>query len=208
MKEAEIAASIQQSELHELEGKLKLADIVASREGVVTWVNKNIGSSIREGDALARIADLSSFKIQGSISDSYLDQLTRGMTAIVRVNENNITGKVTNIQPSVQNGIVVFDIQLDDRNNKLLRPNMKVDVFLITDTRTNVLRVANGPAFKGASPQDIFVVSKNKAERRSVHTGMSNFDYVELKDNVQPGEVVIISDMTAFKHSKEIIITD
>jgi HlyD family secretion protein len=37
---------------------------------------------------------------------------------------------------------------------------------------------------------------------------MSNFDYVELKDNVQPGEVVIISDMTAFKHSKEIIITD
>ncbi len=208
MKEAEIAASIQQSELHELERKLKLADIVASREGVVTWVNKNIGSSIREGDALARIADLSSFKIQGSISDSYLDQLTRGMTAIVRVNENNITGKVTNIQPSVQNGIVVFDIQLDDRNNKLLRPNMKVDVFLITDTRTNVLRVANGPAFKGASPQDIFVVSKNKAERRSVHTGMSNFDYVELKDNVQPGEVVIISDMTAFKHSKEIIITD
>ena len=112
MKEAEIAASIQQSELHELERKLKLADIVASREGVVTRVNKNIGSSIREGDALARIADLSSFKIQGSISDSYLDQLSRGMTAIVRVNENNITGKVTNIQPSVQNGIVVFDIQL------------------------------------------------------------------------------------------------
>ena len=208
MKEAEIAASIQESDLHELERKLQLADIIASREGVVTWVNKNIGSAIREGDALARIADLSSFKVQGSISDNYLDQLKRGMAAIIRINEVQVRGSVINIQPSIQNGIVSFDIQLDERNNKLLRPNMKVDVYLVTNSQTNVMRVANGPAFKGASPQDIFIVSNGKAERRSVHTGMSNFDYIEVKDNLKPGDVIITSDMSEYKNVNEITINE
>ncbi|MCW3118391.1 MAG: HlyD family secretion protein [Chitinophagaceae bacterium] len=208
MKEAAIASSIQESDLHELERKLQLADIVASREGVVTWVNKNIGSAIREGDALARIADLSSFKVQGSISDNYLDQLRRGMTAIIRINEVQVRGTVINIQPSIQNGILSFDIQLDERNNKLLRPNMKVDVFLVTNSQTNVMRVANGPAFKGMSPQDLFVVHNGKAERRTVHTGMSNFDYVEIKDNLRPGDIIITSDMSAYKNSDAITISD
>jgi len=208
MKEAEIAASIQESDLHELERKLQLANIIASREGVVTWVNKNIGSAIREGEALARIADLSSFKVQGSISDNYLDQLKRGMAAIIRINEVQVRGSVINIQPSIQNGIVSFDIQLDERDNKLLRPNMKVDVFLVTNSQTNVMRVANGPAFKGASPMDIFVVINGKAERRSVHTGMSNFDYMEVKDNLKPGDVIITSDMSEYKHTNEITLTD
>ena len=129
MRESEIAAAIQENELHELERKLQLANIVATRAGVVTWVNKNIGAAVHEGEPLARIADLSSFKVQGSISDNYLDQLHNGMTAIIRINETQIRGTVSNIYPSVQNGIVSFDIQLDERNNKLLRPNMKVDVF-------------------------------------------------------------------------------
>lgn len=208
MKEAEIAAAIQENDLQELERKLKLANIVASRDGVVTWVNKNIGASIHEGDALARIADLSSFKVQGSISDNYLDQLHRGMAAIVRINETQVRGIVSNVQPSIQNSVVSFDIQLDERNNKLLRPNMKVEVFLVTASQNNVLRIANGAAFRGASSQDIFVLHNGKAERRTVSIGMSNFDYVELKNNVQPGEVIIISDMSSYKNAKEITISN
>jgi HlyD family secretion protein len=208
MKEAEIAASIQENDLNELGRKLKLANIIASREGVVTWVNKNIGTTIREGDALARIADLTSFKVQGSLSDNYLDQLHNSMPAIIRINETQIRGTVTNIQPSVQNSIISFGIQLDERNNKLLRPNMKVDVFLVTSSRVNTLRVANGPAFKGVPTQDVFVLANGKAERRTVHIGLTNFDYVEIKDNVRPGEVIITSDMSDYKNTKEITITN
>ncbi|MFT3703851.1 MAG: HlyD family efflux transporter periplasmic adaptor subunit [Agriterribacter sp.] len=208
MREAEIAAAIQENDLRELERKLKLANIVASRDGVVTWVNKNIGANIREGDALARIADLSSFKVQGNISDNYLDQLHTGLSAIVRINETQVRGTVVNVQPSVQNSLVSFDVRLDERNNKLLRPNMKVDVYLVTASQNNILRVANGPAFKGASTQDVFVVKNNKAERRTVQIGMSNFDYVELKNNVKVGDEIIVSDMSTYKNAKELTINN
>jgi len=208
MRESEIAAAIQENDLHELERKLKLADIVATRPGVVTWINKNIGAVVREGESLARIADLSSFKIVGTIGDNYMDRLRVGMGAIIRINDAQLRGMVTNIYPSVQNNIVSFDVQPDERNNKLFRPNMKVEVFLVTSASDNVLRVANGPAFKGASAQDIFIVNNGKAVRRTVHIGMTNFDYVEIKDNVKPGDVVIISDMSRFVNSKEITISN
>jgi HlyD family secretion protein len=208
MKEAEIAADIQENDQKELERKLQLANIVASRPGVVTWVNKNIGSTIREGESLVRIADLGSFKVVGSLSDNYIDQVYNGMTAIIRINETKMRGKVVNIYPSVQNGIVSFEIALDELNNKLFRPNMKVDVFLVTATHNDVLRVSNGAAFKGSSTQDVFVVHNGKAERRTVHIGMTNFDFVEIKDNLQSGDVIITSDMSDYKNAKEITITN
>ncbi|SIN84036.1 efflux RND transporter periplasmic adaptor subunit [Chitinophaga niabensis] len=208
IRESEIAAAIQQNELKELMRKVSLASIQSTRGGVVTWVNKNIGAAIREGEALARIADLSSFKVTGTISDAQLNNLHNGMPAIIRINEAEVRGSVTNIYPAVENGIVTFDIQLNERNNKLLRPNLKVEVFLVTATGNNVMRVSNGPAFSGLESQDIFVVRNGKAERRKVQVGMINFDYVELKDNVKPGDVVITSDMSGFKHAKEITINN
>ncbi len=206
IREAELAADVEENNLHDLERKLKAANITASRAGVVTWINKNIGAAVHEGESIARIADLSSFKVTGSISDNYLDQLHNGMPAIILINETQVRGTVSNIYPSVQNGIVSFDVRLDEQNNKMLRPNMKVDVYLVTDSHSNVLRVANGTAFKGASTQDIFVLQNGKAEKRTVHIGMSNFDYVELKDNVKQGDVVITSDMSDYKNSKEVTI--
>ena len=208
IRESEIAAAIQESDLKELGRRLQEANITASRDGVVTWINKNIGSTITQGESLARIADLSSFKVTGNISDSYMEQVHLGMTAIIKINDSTIRGSITNINPSVQNSIVSFDITLNERNNKLLRPNMKVDVFLVTSSQNNVMRVQNGPAFKGGLTQDIFVVSDGKAVKRTVNLGLSNFDYVQIKDNVKPGEVIITSDMSGFKNSKEININN
>ncbi|MEN0055493.1 MAG: HlyD family efflux transporter periplasmic adaptor subunit [Mucilaginibacter sp.] len=206
IKEAEIAAAIQQNDLDALQRKLNLADVTATRKGVITYVNKNIGANIHEGETVARIADLGSFKVQGSMADNQADELHAGIPVIIRINDNQLRGHVTNVSPSIQNSIISFDIQLDDRSSKLLRPNMKVDVFLVTATHNKVMRVANGPAFKGPAIQDIFVVNGGKAERRTVHIGLSNFDYAEIMDGVKPGDVVITSDMSEFKNSKEITI--
>jgi HlyD family secretion protein len=206
MRESEIEAQIQQSDLSDLERKLRLANIVASRAGIVTWVNRNIGSAIKEGESLARIADLASFKVVGEISDSYIDQIRAGMTAIVRINAVQIRGRVSNVYPSVQNSIVSFDILLDQRNQQLMHPHMKVDVFLVTSRKNEVMRVANGPAFKGPPLQDIFVLRNGRAVRRTVHMGMTNFDYVEIRDNVQAGDSIITSDMSEYKNANEIII--
>lgn len=208
LRQSEIELEIQERDLKEMERKLALADIRSGRAGVVTWVNRNIGSTVREGEPLVHIADLGSYKVSGSIPDGYLDQLQAGRTVIIRINDSSLTGLVSNIYPSVQNGFASFDVQLNDRSNKLYRPNLKVDVYLVTASHSGVLRVANGAAFTGAAGQDVFVVKNGKAFRRRVETGLSNFDYVEIKAGLHRGEAVINSDMSNYRHLSQIKIAD
>ncbi|TKC09905.1 HlyD family efflux transporter periplasmic adaptor subunit [Pedobacter polaris] len=206
IREAEIALAIQRNDLNALNRKLDLAEVVATRAGVITWVNKNIGASIREGEALVRIADLSGFKVAGSMSDNMLDKINNHMAAIIRIGDKLLRGTITNISPAVNNGIVSFELQLNDKSNAALRPNQKVDVFLITSTRNEILRVANGPAFNGSNLQEVYVIKNGIAERRTVKTGLSNFDYVEILSGLKAGDEIITSDMSAYKNTKTITI--
>ena len=205
--EAEIALAILRNDQLALKRKLDLANVIATRAGVITWINKNIGATIREGEPLARIADLGSFKVAGGISENSLDQLSIHMPVVIRLNEILLRGQVLNISPAVNNGIVSFNVQLDERNNKLLRPNMKVDVFLVTATRSGVTRVVNGPVFNGSDDQDVFVMSNGKAVKRKVKTGLSNFDFIEILSGLKPGETIITSDLKGFNNTSEITIT-
>lgn len=208
IREAEISLAIQRKDLDALKRKLDLADVIATRPGVITWVNKNIGASVNEGDALVRIADLSGFKVAGSMSDNLLDKIHTNMTAIIRIGNTQLRGSVLNISPSVNNAIVSFEIQLNQKDSKELRPNQKVDVFLVTAIRNGVLRLANGPAFNGSNLQEVFVLKNGVAERRSVKTGLSNFDYVEILSGLEAGDEVITSDMSDFKNMKTVTISN
>ena len=203
IREAEIALAIQRNDEAAAKRKLNLANIIATHDGVITWVNKNIGASVHEGEVLARIADLSGFKVAGSITDNMQDQVHQNMPVLIRFNEVLLKGHIVNISPAISNSIVSFDIRLDESNAQL-RPNQKVDVFLITAMRTKVVRVANGPAFKGATSDQIFVIEGNKAIRRTVKTGMRNFDYVEILSGIKSGEKVITSDMSAYSNATTI----
>ena len=207
IRETQISASIQEKELRAFERKLQQANILTTRAGVLTFVNKNLGQNVNEGDVLARLADLSSFKLIGSISDNYAAQIHINMPVLVKLNDSIMRGSLAQIYPSVQNNVMTFEVALDSKSNPAFRPKMKTEVFIVTDSRRNILRVANGPAFKGGSVQEVFILRKDgKAERRTVKIGLTSFDFVEITEGVQKGETVIISDLTKYKNVNEIEI--
>jgi HlyD family secretion protein len=202
IRESEISTAIQEKDLAAFGRKLQQADIMATRSGVLTYVHKNIGSKINEGETLARLADLGSFKVLGSISDNYVAQMRVGMPVIVRVGNEDIRGSLINIYPSVTNNIITFDVVFDEKNIAGFRPNMKVEVYLVTDSRPKTVRVANGAAFKGAATQDVFVLrSDGKLERRTVKIGLRNFDFVEILEGISNGETVVVSDLSKYKNA-------
>jgi HlyD family secretion protein len=143
-----------------------------------------------------------------SISDNYANEISVGMPVLVRINNTDVAGTLTNIHPSIANNVITFDVALTEKNASELRPKMKVEVYLVTDRRAQTLRVANGPAFKGGSELDLFVLRPDGiAERRKVKTGLVNFDYVEILEGISIGEKVIISDMSKYKNSTEIKVS-
>ena len=54
----------------------------------------------------------------------------------------------------------------------------------------------------------MFIIVNNKAIRKTINIGLSNFEYVQLKDQVKPGDEVIISDMKQFKNVDEVEVTN
>ncbi|PHN04828.1 efflux RND transporter periplasmic adaptor subunit [Flavilitoribacter nigricans] len=205
VKELEIQANIQRNSIQEMEEKLKRAEVVASRPGVLTWANENIGSTVSEGETLARIADLGSYKVTGTLSDVYAERISPGQAVNIRLSEaETISGRITNIRPTVENNLISFDIQLDEPDHAALRPNMRVELFIITATKPQVIRVANGPAFKGRNEQALFVMRNGVAEKRMVRIGLANSDYVELENNIAAGETIVISDMSRYEHMDKV----
>ena len=194
-RELELNISIEKKNVDELKRKIDHADIKSTRRGVVTWVKDEIGSNVVPGEMLARIADLSSFKIEAGISDVHAEKLHEGQDAIVRINENNLRGTIISINPSVKNGTVNFLISLNEKNSPLLRSQLKVEVFVITGIKDNAIIVPNGAAFNGSGKQALFMIENEKAYRREVVVGLSNIDSVEIVSGISEGEEVIVSDM-------------
>lgn len=209
MRESEITAAIQEKALEEMAHKLRQSDITASRAGVITFVNTNLGARVGEGEIIARIADLGSFKILGAISDNYAGQLQAGLPIVARIGDQMVRGMLLGVRPAVTNNVVNFDVGLQDtKANSLLRPKMRVELYVVTDARQNTVRVANGPAFRGAKVQDVFVLRPDgkSAERRTVKIGLTSFDYVEIEEGLQPGETIILSDLTEYRNAKAITV--
>ena len=207
LRESQLQARIEGTNLKVLAQKLRQANIRADRAGVLTWVNENVGSAVSEGEMLAKVADLGSFRVEGSCSDAYADQLRAGLPVIVRINETDLRGLIMQVKPAVQNGTIRFVVSLDDSHHASLRPNQKVEVFVVTNRSTQAIRVANGPTFKGKRKQYVYVVgADNVAHRRDIEIGLTNFDWVEIKSGLKPGERVILTDLSEYDHLEQLTI--
>jgi HlyD family secretion protein len=189
-----------------LKQELEMATTKATRGGVLTWVTLSEGASIRKGDILAKIADLNTYRVDATISDVHASRITVGMPVQVKLDETIFKGIISNIMPTVENGVVRAQISLEDKSNRLLRPSMRVDVYAITDAKANILKVKKGLIISHEGKSEVFVIRDGKATRTPVSLGISSFDYQEIASGLAEGDEVIISDMSNYAHLKEIKI--
>ncbi|WP_035565891.1 efflux RND transporter periplasmic adaptor subunit [Hymenobacter sp. IS2118] len=208
VRELGYTVSMQQRSISELATKLRQANISSQQPGVLTWVNENIGTTVQAGDPLARVADLSSFRVRATISDSYAEALRAGDPVVVRINDTDLRGSVASISPSVDKGVVTFYAQLENPRHPVLRPNLRADVFVVTRAHHGVLRLKNGPFYQGGKEQAVFVVQNGRAVRRTVRFGDSNFDHVQIIDGLQAGDEVVVSDMKSHAETPELLIKE
>lgn len=189
-----LAFGILQRELAELDRKLGFAKAAPASGGTLTFTLTEPGTRVHAGDVLARVSDLSSFRVKATVSDTHASRIEAGMPAKVRVDGQTIGGRVSTVLPAVENGTVSFLVDPDDPAHPGLRASRRVDVEVVVDRREKTLVVRRGPGITGTGAQRLFVVKGNRAERRAVTVGMMNLDWCELLSGVAPGDELILSD--------------
>lgn len=201
----ELELNIHNKNLAEMRRTLSEAQVQSPRKATLTYINNQVGQQIGAGEQIAIISDLSHFKVDGEIADSYGDRVSVGSHAIVKIGREKLDGTVSNVTPLSRNGVIAFSIQLDDDSHARLRSGLKTDVYVMCDVIEDVVRIANGSYYMGKGDYDLFVVTGgDELVKRKVRLGDSNFEFVEVVSGLEPGDQVVVSDMSDYKNSNKL----
>ena len=205
LKVKELEFNIFSKSLAEMKRTLDDAQIRLPRKAILTYINNQVGAQVAEGSQVAIISDLSHFKVEGEIADTYGDRVAAGGRAIVKIGNEKLEGTVSSVTPLSKNGVISFIVQLNEDNNKRLRSGLKTDVYVMNAVKEGVLRLANASYYVGRGEYELFVQdSKDEVVKRKVQLGDSNFEYVEVISGLKPGDKVVVSDMSSYKNKNKL----
>lgn len=204
-KVQELDFSIFRKGLAEMKRMLDDAQIRSPRKAILTYINNQIGAQVSQGSQLAVISDLSHFKVEGEIADTYGDRVAAGGKAIVKIGSEKLEGTVSSVTPLSKNGVISFTVQLNEDNNRRLRSGLKTDVYVMNAVKEDVMRIANASYYVGRGEYELFVRNSDKEiVKRKVQLGDSNFEFVEVASGLQLGDQVVVSDMSNYKNKNKL----
>lgn len=200
----ELELEIFRKTLAETKRILDDAQIRSPRKAILTYINNQVGTRVPQGTQVAIISDLSHFRIDGEIADSYGDRISTGNKVVVRIGSDELIGAVSNVTPLSKNGVIQFSVQLDNDSHQRLRSGLKTDVYVMNAIKEEVMRIANGPYYTGQGSYELFVLNGNSLEKRKVQLGESNYEFVEVVSGLQPGDKVVVSDMSQYRNKSKL----
>jgi HlyD family secretion protein len=170
----------------------------AGMPGVLQVLPVEVGAQVQPGANLARVADPTRLKAEVRIAETQAKDIQIGQVASIDTRNGIVTGHVSRIDPSVQNGTVTVDVSLEGELPRGARPDLSVDGTIELERLDDVIYMGR-PAFgQERSTVGIFKLDLdgNYATRTQVQLGRSSVNTIEIVNGLRPGDRVILSDMT------------
>jgi len=196
--------------LYRLRGEeLEALQVRASMKGVLSALPVEVGAQVQPGTNIARVADPTKLKAEVRIAETQAKDITIGQIASIDTRNGLVAGTVGRIDPAVQNGTVTVDVFLTGPLPKGARPDLSVDGTIELERLDDVIYVGR-PAFgQERSSVNLFKangsnLAATEAIRTQVQLGRSSVNTVEVLGGLQPGDWVILSDMSQWDSNERI----
>ncbi len=197
--------AVQQTKVQQAEAMLALKrreqealSVRAGISGVLVDLPHQIGEHVAPGTTLAKVVQLDQLKASLKIAETQARDIQVDQPAEIDTHNGVIAGRVTRIDPAVQNGTVTVDVGLLGALPQGARPDLSVDGTIDLDRMTDVLYVGR-PAFGNEnSIISLFRVSPDGkiATRTPVKVGRASVNSIQVLEGLRPGDSVILSDMS------------
>lgn len=178
--------------------QVEALNLQAGMEGVLQEVPVEVGQRVTPGTFLARIAKPGRLKAEVRIAETQARDIQIGQIASIDTRNGVIPGRVTRIDPSVRNGTVTVDVALEGALPRGARPDLTVDGTIELERLEDVLYVGR-PAF-GQEESNIGLFRLDQegvhAQRTTVQLGRSSVSTIEIREGLNVGDRVILSDMS------------
>jgi HlyD family secretion protein len=178
--------------------RLASLEVTAGVSGMLTELPVQEGEWVQAGGTLARVVQPGRLKAEIRIPQTQAQDIIVSQVAYIDTRNDTIEGRVVRIDPAVQSGTVTIDVALPLDLPRSARTDLNVDGTVVIERLDDVIYVGR-PAFGQANSRvGIFklVDDGNYAERINVQLGRSSVNEIEVVDGLQPGDIVILSDMS------------
>jgi len=179
--------------------------LTAPFDGIISAVNVKEGANVGVNTAICRLVDPTQVQMKGLVDEGDVGKLKVGQEAVITLDAVpgvELKGKLTFISPvaTIQSGIVYYQViaSVEPSGNVVLRDGMTASASVVLEKRTGVLLVSRR-AISGTGREryvDVIVdEATGRTERRTVTTGMSDDDNIEVKSGLKAGEKVLIAQV-------------
>jgi HlyD family secretion protein len=178
--------------------QLNALSVRAGIDGVLVELPHQVGEHVTPGTTLAKVVQPDQLKASLKIAETQARDIQIDQPAEIDTHNGVIAGKVTRIDPAVQNGTVTVDVELIGALPQGARPDLSVDGTIDLDRLQNVLYVGR-PAFGDEnSTVSLFRLDPDNkyATRVPVKVGRASVSAIQVLDGLHEGDTVILSDMS------------
>lgn len=204
---AEASILVSTAQLDRAQARLERTRLVAPFDGVVANINGELNEYITPsppGIPTPTVVDLigaDCYYVVAPIDE--VDVAAVAMEMPVRItldayDERQFPGQVRRIAPYVQDyekQARTVDVEVDFQNSDdlaLLLAGYSADVEIVLSDKASVLRIPTEAVIGGT---EVYVVDPGSGvlQRRDIQTGLSNWDYTEVIEGLDSGDLVVTS---------------
>ena len=173
--------------------------VKAGITGVLQVVPVEVGQQVAAGANVARVADPTVLKAELRIAETQTKDIKIGQVAEVDTRNGVVAGKVSRIDPASSNGTVGVDVTLEGALPPGARPDLSVDGTVRLEKLDDVIFVGRPAMGQEESTITLFKLTPDgEAHRVKVVLGRSSVNQIEIREGLQPGDQVILSDMSSY----------
>ncbi|MDH3751301.1 MAG: HlyD family efflux transporter periplasmic adaptor subunit, partial [Gammaproteobacteria bacterium] len=166
------------------------------------------GAVSRDTPVMA-VVDLTRYEIDVMIPESYADDLAIGMAAEITSGGQRYEGQLVAVSPEVVNNQVASRVRFVGEGPTGLRQNQRLTTRILLAEHANVLMVQRGQFLDSGGGRLAYVVSEDRvAERRRIETGARSLGAVEIVAGLEPGDIIVISNLDPFRGAETVLLTD
>ena len=144
------------------------------------------------------------------VAETQMQDVRQGEPALIdlRNGKEPVRGKVAAVHPEVANGTITVDIVLDRALPPGINLQEPVDGIITVGELTNVAYVGRPVFGQSNSRVMLFKIEPDghSATKVRVQFGAASVNRIEIKSGLQPGDKVIVSDMSKYDEVAAIVL--
>ena len=177
----------------------------AGIDGVLQQLPVEVGQRVAAGTNLARVAQPMPLKAELRIAETQARDVAVGQPVTIDTRNGTVIGRVTRVDPAVQNGTIGVDVGFDGALPRGARPDLTVDgVIELERLDERPLRRPSRAGERRRDHRSLQSSSSDEAVQTSVAIGRTSVSSVEIRSGLKEGDRVILSDMSAWSEHPSI----